>query len=60
MDVEKHFLYIEPMQEQCRFLTFILICLQVSLSIELKQEIWADWPLTYYCLTDKPNFDRKN
>ena len=23
-----------------------------------KHEIWTDWPLTYYRLTDKPNFDK--
>ena len=27
---------------------------------ELKQEIRADWPLTYHRLTDKPKFDKTN
>ena len=39
------------------FLTFTLISLQV---IELKQEMWAEWPFTYYPLTDKPNSEKLN
>ena len=37
--------------KHCLFKIFTLICSQV---IELKHE--TDWPLTYYTLTDKPDF----